>query len=218
MMAYMKKDTTGTGAPRIRYPDETSNKTSVVSSAEEPSVQADKLTVDELENSETVATCNTNLAETREMVSRYIKEPEEMKDSGDGMGVMRRNGGTVVMIYGVKRNDFKKMRILLAAEEIFVPDMTHLKRCGFYTAREYHPDDWKTPNGRKNASNTWYMKPIVPAHQASCESRDFQGDLEEARRKIENIPGAKAFLGGGKHWGAQRLLQLPHGPQECGRT
>jgi hypothetical protein len=34
------------------------------------------------------------------------------------------------MIYGVQRKDFKKIRILLAAEEVFVPDMTHLKRCG----------------------------------------------------------------------------------------
>jgi hypothetical protein len=118
MLAYMKKDTTGTGPPGIRDSDEMSNKTSVVSSAEEPSVQeaADALTVDELENSETVATCNTDLTETREVVSRHIKEPEEMKDSGGGMRAMRRNGGTAVMIYGVKRNDFKKMRILLAAE------------------------------------------------------------------------------------------------------
>ena len=68
---------------------------------------------------------------------------------------------------------------------------------------EYHPGDWKTPNGRKNASNTWYMELILPAHQASCGSRDFQGDLEEAWSKIENIPGAKAFLGGsiGEHKG-----------------
>jgi hypothetical protein len=33
---------------------------------------------------------------------------------------------------GVKRRDFKKMRALLAAAGIFVPDMTHLKRCGFF--------------------------------------------------------------------------------------
>jgi hypothetical protein len=31
------------------------------------------------------------------------------------------------MIYGVKRKDLKKMRVLLAAADIFVPDMTHLK-------------------------------------------------------------------------------------------
>ena len=75
MMAYMKKDTTGTGNPRIRDSDEMSNKTSVVSSAEEPSVQeaADKRAVDELEKSDAAATNNMNLAETREMVSRYIK-------------------------------------------------------------------------------------------------------------------------------------------------
>jgi hypothetical protein len=199
MMAYVKKDTTGTGAPRIRDPDEMSNKTSVVSSAEEPSVQeaADKRGVDELEKSDAAATNNTSLAETREMASRYIKESEDMKDSGDGMRAMRRHGGTVVIIYGVKRKDFKKMRIMLAAEEVFVPDMTDLKRYGFYTKKEYHPDDWKTPDGRKNAPATWYMKPIVPANQASFFSRDFQGDLEEAWSTIESIPGAVAFRGGG---------------------
>jgi hypothetical protein len=38
----------------------------------------------------------------------------------------------MVMAYGFKRRDFKKMGVLLAAAGIFVPDMTHLKRCGFF--------------------------------------------------------------------------------------
>jgi hypothetical protein len=45
---------------------------------------------------------------------------------------VRRHGGTIVMAYGVKRRDFKKMGALLAAAGIFGPDMTHLKRCGFF--------------------------------------------------------------------------------------
>jgi hypothetical protein len=36
------------------------------------------------------------------------------------------------MAYGVKRRDLKKMGVLLAAAGIFVPDMTPLKRCGFF--------------------------------------------------------------------------------------
>jgi hypothetical protein len=39
MMAYTTKDTTGTGAARIQDQDEMSNTTSVVSSAEGPSIQ-----------------------------------------------------------------------------------------------------------------------------------------------------------------------------------
>jgi hypothetical protein len=38
----------------------------------------------------------------------------------------------MVMAYDVKRRDFKKIRALLAAAGIFVPDMTHLKRCEFF--------------------------------------------------------------------------------------
>jgi hypothetical protein len=60
------------------------------------------------------------------MATKYIKEPEDKKFSGDGVRAMRRHGGTMVMTYGVK------MRVLLAAAGIFVPDMTHLKRCGFF--------------------------------------------------------------------------------------
>jgi hypothetical protein len=66
------------------------------------------------------------------MVTKYIKESEDMKILGDGVWALRRHGGTVVVICGVKRRDFKKMGVLLAAAGIFVPDMTHLKRCGFF--------------------------------------------------------------------------------------
>jgi hypothetical protein len=38
----------------------------------------------------------------------------------------------MVMAHGLKRRDFKKMRALLAAAGICVPDMTRLKRCGFF--------------------------------------------------------------------------------------
>jgi hypothetical protein len=36
------------------------------------------------------------------------------------------------MACGIKRRDFKKMRAMLAAAGIFVPHMTHLKRCEFF--------------------------------------------------------------------------------------
>jgi hypothetical protein len=65
------------------------------------------------------------------MATKYIRESEDKKFSGGGVRAMRRHGGTTVMTYGVKRRDFKKMRVLLAAAGILVPDMTRLKRCGF---------------------------------------------------------------------------------------
>jgi hypothetical protein len=99
-------------------------------------------------NPESTITVNPNLAETREMAIKYIKESEAIKNSGDGMRAIRRHGGTVLMIYGVQRKDYKKIRILLAAEGIFVPDMAHLTRCGFFTVHHYHQDDWKSPNER----------------------------------------------------------------------
>jgi hypothetical protein len=56
-----------------------------------------------------------------EVVIKYISESEDMKISGDGMRAIRRHGGGVlVMTYGLQRKDFKKIRILLAAEGIFV--------------------------------------------------------------------------------------------------
>ena len=50
-----------------------------------------------------IATCNPKLAGTREVVTRYIKESEDMKTLGDGVWALRRHGGTIVVIYGVKR-------------------------------------------------------------------------------------------------------------------
>jgi hypothetical protein len=109
--------------------DEMSNKTSVISPTEDPPTHESsaKRVEEELANPESTTTDNPNLAETREMVTKYIKESEDMKNTGDGMRAIRRHGGTVLMIYGVQRKDFKKIRILLAAEGFFVPDMTHLK-------------------------------------------------------------------------------------------
>ena len=88
--------------------------------------------------------------------------------------------------YGVQRRDFKKIRLLLAAEGIFVPDMTHLKRCGFFTTEHYayHEDDWKSPNGRSVSGQTWLLKAIAPPSQASYGPRGYAGDLEEAWTKI----------------------------------
>jgi hypothetical protein len=107
------------------------------------------------------------------------------------------------VIYGVQRKDFKKIRILLAAEGVFVPDMTHPKRCGFFTVHHYHQDDWKSPSGRMSGDKTWFLKVIVPHSQASYGAKDYAGDLEEAWKKIEKIPGAEAFMGGstGAHTG-----------------
>jgi hypothetical protein len=62
-----------------------SNKTSVVSSAEGPSIQEEA-------NKITVATYNPGLAETREVVIKYNKEFDE--NSGDGTRAMGRRGGT----------------------------------------------------------------------------------------------------------------------------
>ena len=68
----------------------------------------------------------------------YINCPEEMKIIADGSRPMKRWEGTCVMAYGVEGNDFKKIRALLAAHGIYVPDMTtHLKRCGFFTTKSF---------------------------------------------------------------------------------
>jgi hypothetical protein len=134
------------------------------------------------------------------------------------MRAIRRHEETVLVIYGVQWKDFKKIRILLAAKGVFVPDMTHLKRCGFFTVGHYHKDDWKSPNGRMSEEKTWFLKAIVPAcSQASYGANDYAGDLEGAWEKIEKIPGAKAFMGGsmGAHTGFFNF-HMAHGPQECG--
>jgi hypothetical protein len=36
---------------------------------------------------------------------------------------------------------------------------------------------------------TWFLKVIVPHSQASYGAKDYAGDLEEAWKKIEKIPG-----------------------------
>jgi hypothetical protein len=197
--------------------DEMSNKTSVVPSADGPDHEpSGKRVREELANPESTTTANTNLAEAREMVTKYISDSEEMKNTGDGMRATRRHGGTVLMIYGVQRNDFKKIRTLLAAEEIFVPDMTHLKRCGFSTVGHYHKDDWKSPNGRMSEEKTWFLKIIVPHSQASDGAKGHVGDLEEAWKKIKKIPGGRK-PSWGEAWGdPHRLFQLSYGPQKCG--
>jgi hypothetical protein len=80
------------------------------------------------------------------------------------------------VICGVQRKYFKKIRILLAAEGAFVPDMTRLKRCGFFTTENYHEGDWESPNGRMFEEKTWFLKAVVPHSQAPYGAND----LEEA--------------------------------------
>ena len=205
MQAFIMKGTESRENGKLPGEDEMSNKTSVVSSADGPELEPSGKRViwEDLSDPKSAITVNANLAETREMVTKYINESEEMKNTGDGMRAIRRHGGAVLMIYGVQRKDFKKIRLLLAAEEIFVPDMTHLKRCGFFTVDHYHQDDWKSPNGRNSEEKTWFLKIIVPHSQASEEAKDYSGDLEEAWKKIKKIPGAEAFMGGsmGAHTG-----------------
>jgi hypothetical protein len=117
------------GTGRLPGEDEMSNKTSVVPPAEGPSTHGhkDKLAEEESANPESTTTYNPNIAEAREVVIKYINEPEEIKNSGDGMRAIKRHGGTILVVYGVQRRDFKKIKLLLAAEGIFVPDMTRLK-------------------------------------------------------------------------------------------
>jgi hypothetical protein len=78
-----------------------SNKTSVVPPVEGPLTHGhkDNLAAEELANPESTATCNPNTAEAREMVNKYINEPEETKNSGDGMRAIRRHGGTVLVVW-----------------------------------------------------------------------------------------------------------------------
>jgi hypothetical protein len=73
-----------------------------------------------------------------------------MKILGGGVGALRRHGGTIVVICGVKRRDFKKMGALLAAAGIFVPDMTRLKRCGLLGVRCPSEKDSVYPIGDGN--------------------------------------------------------------------
>jgi hypothetical protein len=86
-MAFMNKDQTGTGAAGIQNSDEMSTKTSVVSSAEGPSIQAgtEKLAAEKLANSGSITTRNPSPAETRKMATEYTKESEDKKISGGGV-------------------------------------------------------------------------------------------------------------------------------------
>jgi hypothetical protein len=63
-----------------------SNKTSVVPPAEGPPTHGheDELAAEELANPDSTATCNPDIAVTRKMANKCIKESEEMKNSGEG--------------------------------------------------------------------------------------------------------------------------------------
>ena len=141
MQAFMTMGAESHETGKLPGEDEMSNKTSVTPPAEGPPTHEPwaKRIEEELANPGSTTTANKNLAETREMVIKYINESKDMKNLGDGMRAIRRHGGTVLMTYGVQREDFKKIRNLLAAEGIFVPDMTHLKRCGFFTTAQLSP-------------------------------------------------------------------------------
>ena len=58
-----------------------SNKTSVISSAVGPPTHEfkDKRVEEEIANSESITARNPNSAETREMATKYIREPEDKK-------------------------------------------------------------------------------------------------------------------------------------------
>jgi hypothetical protein len=134
MLSFVSKGGESRGTGRLPGEDEVPNKTSVVSPAEGPPAHGykDKLAEEELANPESTTTYNPNIVEAREVVIKYINESEEIKNSGDGMRAIRRHGGTILVVCGAQRRDFKKIRLLLAAEGIFVPDMTRLKRCDFF--------------------------------------------------------------------------------------
>jgi hypothetical protein len=46
---------------------------------------------------------------THESSAKRVEEElaNRVKNTGDGMGAIRRHGGTVLVIYGVQRKDFK---------------------------------------------------------------------------------------------------------------
>ena len=103
MQAFMKMGAESRETGRLPEEDEMSNKTSVISPADGPPTHEPpaKRVEEELKNPESTITANPNLAETREMVTKYINESEDMKNTGDGMRAIRRHGGTVLTIYGV---------------------------------------------------------------------------------------------------------------------
>jgi hypothetical protein len=119
MQAFMKMGAESRETGRLPGEDEMSNKTSVISPADGPPTHESsaKRVEEESANPGSTIAVNPNLAETREMATKYITESEDIKNTGDGMRAIRRHGGTVVLvIYGLQRKDFKKIRILLAAD------------------------------------------------------------------------------------------------------
>ena len=106
MQAFMRMGKASRETGKLPGEDEMSNKTSVISPADGPTHEPSaKRVEEELANPESTTTANPNLAETREMVIKYISESEDMKNTGDGMRAIRRHGGTVLMIYGVQRKN-----------------------------------------------------------------------------------------------------------------
>jgi hypothetical protein len=116
-----------------------------------------------------------------------------------------------LVVYGVQRRDFKKIRLLLAAEGIFVPDMTHLKRCGFITTKHYHKDDWKSPSGRMAEGKTWFLKVLAPSSQASYESKGYmQGTWKRRGKRLKKYPGQKRSWG--EAWGPTQAISTSTWP------
>jgi hypothetical protein len=107
---------------------------------------------------------------------------------------MRRHGGTIVMAYGFKRRDFKKMRALLAAAGIFVPDMTRLKRCGLFGGA------MSKRERLRRAKKKYSVYPI--------------GDGEKKRKKARSSDKKGAHDGTRTHVGMSKRLDLHSKEQE----
>jgi hypothetical protein len=130
-----------------------SNTTSVVSSAEGPSIQeeADKITVEEL-GSDTVATYNPNLAETREVVIEYNKESDE--NSGDGTRAMRRQGDTVGPFHGVKRD---AANITMVRENSKAADGVAIKGQTWRCVYRGQCASWRRPSVQPGGAGGWRL-------------------------------------------------------------
>jgi hypothetical protein len=106
-MEYIRADSAGTGGLRIHDEDGMAidTLTSVVLSAEGLSAheRTEKLTVEELEDSDASRTCSTSLPEMREIVLSYSSESDETKDSGSGRRAMRYQRGASVVDYNLLR-------------------------------------------------------------------------------------------------------------------
>ena len=207
MKAFMMKGKESRENGKLPGEDEMSTKTSVVSSADGPALEPSGKRVlwEELADPESTITVNANLAEMREMVTKYIHESEEMKNTGDCMRAIRRHGGAVLMIYGVQRKDFKKIRILLAAEEVFVPDMTHLKRCGSIGGAMYKREKFRISDRRRRKM----QKPEVwpkkrgPRWDSNQNPRGYEQEIGPAQQRTgkHEPPNPKATTTGGRRWG-----------------